>query len=56
MTDKRPPQTIQCFLPQGEPRGILRAVIPVRIVGPFREGRYDCGEVQAVVVYSEPMP
>ncbi len=31
MTDKRP-QTIQCFLPQGEPRGIRIAEITTRIV------------------------
>lgn len=31
MADKQP-QTIRCFLPQGEPRGIRIADIPARIV------------------------
>lgn len=55
MTDKRP-QTIQFFLPQGKLCDVHWAESSVRIVGPLRKGRYDCGGVQAVVVYSEPMP
>lgn len=55
MTDKRP-RTIQCFLSQDDPRGIRGAVMPMRIVCPVCEVHHGCGEVQAVMAYSEAMP